>query len=138
MFAKFQFAFCLANHGLAPLLTFTMQNHPPQFGQIGTSIQKKPQSQFYAPQPPVLLRQGLPPRDTTLGQLTLATHWPVNSLMQVDQPGWHFAKFQFGFCLANHGPAPLLTFHHAKPPIRIGSNCHLNTKSHIAKFPVSW
>ena len=125
MFAKFQFGFCLANHGLAPLLTFTMQNHPPQLGQIGTSIQKvtEPIFQFlgaHAPQPPVLLRQGVPPRDTTLGQLTLATHWPVNSLMQVDQPGWHLAKIQFAFCLANHGLAPLLTFTMQKHPPQLG------------------
>ena len=63
-----------------------------------------------AHQAPELLRQGVPQRDNTLSQVTLASHWPVNALMQVDQPGWHFAKFHIAFCLANHGPAPLLTF----------------------------
>ena len=74
-FAKLQICFCLANHGPAPLLTVTMQNHPSDLGQIGTSIEKvtEPNFQFlgaHAIEPPDLLRQGLAQRDTTLGQLT--------------------------------------------------------------------
>ena len=91
--AQFQIGFCLANHGPAALLTFTMQNHPSDLGQIGTSIEKvtEPNVQFlgaHGPQAPELLRQGVPQRDSTLGQVTLATHWPVNALMEVDQPSW--------------------------------------------------
>ena len=106
---------------------------PSRIWSNGTSIQKvtEPIFQFLgadAPQPPVLLRQGLPPRDTTLGQLTLATLWPANSLMQLDKPGWQFCKIPISFLLGQPWICTLADLHHAKPPSRIRSNWHLNTK----------
>ena len=74
-FANFQIAFCLANHGLAPLLTFTMQTSHQNCVKWAPQYKKatEPNVQFlgaHAPQAPDLLRQGVPQRDTTLGQLT--------------------------------------------------------------------